>query len=418
MKKFFIVFKFEFSNLVKSKPFIILSLLVIIGMGIAMSYPRISEMIDQAKGEDASVDAEATMAIINDSIHDDAAMLGLISESLSGYDIKQIDGTLEDAKRLIKDEEYGYVLYLAGENEYTLVTESIGLESNITYRINGMLLGNYKAYLMANEGLNESQTTKILTASMDAEVFETGKNQAESFLYTYALLFFLYMIIIIYGQMVATSVATEKSSRAMEVLVTTIDPVRMMFGKVLGIGAAAMCQVGLIVGSGALFFNLNKDYIGGQEIIGSLFNIPTETLITSIILIVIGFFVYAFMYAAVGSLVSRIEDVSTGVLPITFISIGAFMLVMISMVSGNLDSTLMKICTYFPLTSPYALLVRASMTDLGIWQSMWSIGILLITCIVIGYIAAMIYKLGVLMYGKPPKLKEVFKMLRANRKTK
>lgn len=415
MKKFFTVFKFEFFNLVKSKPFIILSVLVVIGIGIAMSYPRISEMIDEGKEADAVVDTDMTMAVINDSVYDDAAMMEALKSNFPDFKLWQIEGTLDDAKQLIKDGEYGYVLHLSGEKGYTLVTETLGLENRITYRINGVLLGNYQIYLMAQKGLDRQQSMDILYTQMDSNVIEMGKNQTESFLYTYILLFFLYMIIIIYGQMVATSVATEKSSRAMEVLVTTIDPIRMMFGKVLGIGAAALCQVAIVVGSGAFFFNLNKEYIGGQEIIGSLFDIPTETLVTSIFLIVIGFFVYAFLYAAVGSLVSRIEDVSSGVLPITFISIGSFMVVMMSMTTGNLDSVLMKICTFFPLTSPYALLVRSSMTNVSMIESIGSIGLLLITAVVIGYIAAMIYKLGVLMYGKPPKLKEVFKLLKTNK---
>ncbi|MEX1376131.1 MAG: ABC transporter permease [Eubacteriales bacterium] len=416
MKKFFTVFKFEFSNLVKSKPFIILSILVVVGMGIAMSYPRISQMIDDAKGDDVPVDAAMTMALINESVYDDDIITGMFASAMPDYEIHKETGSIDDAKQMIKDELYGYVLYLEGENDYTLVTESIGLESSITYRVDGILLDNYKAYLLAQQGLEPDTASQILKASMNADVFETGKNQSESFLYTYILLFFLYMIIIIYGQMVATSVATEKSSRAMEVLVTTIDPVRMMFGKVLGIGAAALCQVAVVVASGAFFFNLNQDYLGGKEIIGTLFNIPTETLVISLILIVLGFFVYAFLYAAVGSLVSRIEDVSSGVLPITFISIGAFMAVMFSMTSGNLDSVLMKIFTYFPLTSPYALLVRMSMTDVGLLEGVGAIALLLVTCIIIGYIAAMIYKLGVLMYGKPPKLKEVFKLLKTNKK--
>jgi len=416
MKKFFTVFKFEFLNLVKSKVFIVLSLIAVIGIGLALSYPRITELINSNKGEETPVDADMTMAVINDSIYSDDDMFSLLQGALPDYRIDKIDTDLDGAKQLIKDEEYGYVIYLDGENDYTLVTESIGLDSSINYRIDGILLSNYKSFLLANEGIEEDRVDAILNATMEAEVFETGKNQASSFSYTYVLLMFLYMIIIIYGQMVATSVATEKSSRAMEVLVTTIDPVRMMFGKVLGIGAAALCQVAIVVGAGVAFFNLNAEYIAGEQMIGTLFSIPAETLIVSVILIVLGFFVYAFLYAAVGSLVSRIEDVSSGVLPITFISIGAFMTVMFSMVNGNLDSILMKICTFFPLTSPYALLVRMSMTDVGIWQSIGAIGLLLVTCIIIGYIAAMIYKLGVLMYGKPPKLKEIFKLLKTNKK--
>ena len=416
MKKFFTVFKFEFSNLIKSKPFIVITLLVVMGIGVAMSYPRIKEMTASSEGEDVTVDTDMTIAVINESVYSDEEILLLMQNSMADYKADLVEGSAGDAVDMIKKGEYGYVLYLSGENEYTITTEAIALESSITYRIDGMLLYNYRAYLLKEKGFTAEEASAVLLSSLQGNLVETGKNQSESFLYTYILLFFLYMIVIVYGQMVATSVATEKSSRAMEVLVTTIDPVRMMFGKVLGIGAGALCQVGIVVGAGAFFFNMNKDYIGGMDIIGTLFNIPTNTLVLSILLIVIGFFVYAFMYAAVGSLVSRIEDVSSGVLPITFISIGAFMVVMMSMTTGNLDSTLMQVCTYFPLTSPYALLVRSSMTDIGLWQSIGAVGLLLVTCIIIGYLAAMIYKLGVLMYGKPPKLKEVFKMLKANKK--
>ncbi len=416
MKKFFTVFKFEFFNLIKSKPFIVITLLVVIGLGVALSYPRISDMMSENQDEETPVDTEMTIAVINESVYSDEQIMALLQSSMADYKSSLVDGSQDDAVDMIKDGAYGYVLFLSGENEYTIVTEAIGLESSITYRIDSMLLYNYRAYLLQEKGFTSDEASAVLLSSMQSNLVETGKSQSESFLYTYILLFFLYMIVIVYGQMVATSVATEKSSRAMEVLVTTIDPVRMMFGKVLGIGAGALCQVGVVVGAGALFFNLNKNYVGGIDIVGSVFDIPLETLILSIILIVIGFFVYAFMYAAVGSLVSRIEDVSSGVLPITFISIGAFMVVMMSMTTGNLDSTLMQVCTYFPLTSPYALLVRSSMTDVGLWQSVGAIGLLLVTCIIIGYLAAMIYKLGVLMYGKPPKIREVFKLLKANKK--
>ena len=94
-----------------------------------------------------------------------------------------------------------------------------------------------------------------------------GKNQRNAFFYTYAMVFLLYFAVILYGQMVAASVASEKSSRAMEVLITTVSPVKMMFGKVLGTGTAALAQLSLIVGSGVLFYNLNTEYWGSNDVI-------------------------------------------------------------------------------------------------------------------------------------------------------
>jgi ABC-2 type transport system permease protein len=122
--------------------------------------------------------------------------------------------------------------------------------------------------------------------------------------------------------------------------------------------------------------------------------------------------VYAFLYAAIGSLASRVEDINTSIMPITFVSVGSFMVVMFSMTSGNVNSVLMKALSWFPLTSPFALLVRSSMSDLSIVESIGAMFILLITSVIIGYIAAGIYKMGVLLYGKPPKIGELFKLMK------
>ena len=141
---------------------------------------------------------------------------------------------------------------------------------------------------------------------MQANIIETGKNQGTSFMHTYVLVMGLYMVIIIYGQLVATSVASEKSSRAMEVLITTVNPVKMMFGKVLGSGFAALCQLLAVIGSGVVFYKLNAEYWGMNNMINTIFNIPTDTIVISVIMFVLGFFVYAFLYAAIGSLASRV----------------------------------------------------------------------------------------------------------------
>ena len=309
-----------------------MTLLVVIGAGIGLSWPRISEMV--SGGKETPVEEGMTLAVINDSVFDDELINSTLQSSMPEYKISIIEGTEDEAREMVKADEYGYILMLDGENQYTLVTKSLGIDNSISYRLDGILLYNYRSYLLNNAGLDAEQSNAVLQAQMEYNLVETGKSQTNSLLYTNMIVIAMYMIIIIYGQMVATSVATEKSSRAMEVLVTTVDPVRMMFGKVLGIGTAALTQVAAIVGSAVLFYNLNTDYLA-TGFISTLFNMPAETIILSVLLVILGFFVYAFLYAAVGSLVSRIEDVSQGVLPITFISIASYTIVMISMPSGN-----------------------------------------------------------------------------------
>ena len=136
-----------------------------------------------------------------------------------------------------------------------------------------------------------------------------------------SMIFALYMVILLYGQMVATNVATEKSSRAMEVLVTSAKPASMMFGKVLASCIAGLVQLVAIFGSALVFYNINKAAWGDNTIIQSIFNIPVDLFVYMLIFFVLGFLIYAFLYGAIGSTASKLEDINTSVMPITFLFI-------------------------------------------------------------------------------------------------
>ncbi len=230
-----------------------------------------------------------------------------------------------------------------------------------------------------------------------------------NFFYTYIMIFALYMVILLYGQMVATNVATEKSSRAMELLVTSVDPTSMMFGKVIASCLAGLLQLLCIFGSAFLLFNLNRELWAGNEIILSIFNIPLGLLLYMLLFFVLGFFLYAFLFGAVGSTASKLEDINTSVLPITMLFVIGFVVVMAGMGSGTVDSTLMRICSYVPFTSPMAMFTRIAMSTVPLYEVVLSVAILAGTVIAVGVVSARIYRVGVLLYGTKPKLGAILK---------
>ena len=122
-----------------------------------------------------------------------------------------------------------------------------------------------------------------------------------------------------------------------------------------------------------------------------------------------------FLYGALGSLANRSEDVNTLVMPVTFLFIIAFFVVMYSMASGSVDTPLITVCSFIPFTSPMAMFIRIAMGTVAGWEIALSVAILVLTTIAVGYLSAAIYRIGVLLYGKPPKLSEVFRMLRRER---
>ena len=127
---------------------------------------------------------------------------------------------------------------------------------------------------------------------------------------------------------------------------------------------------------------------------------------------VLGFFLYAFLYGAVGSTVSKTEDVGTASMPINMAFIVVYMVVLVSLSTGSVDNVPMKILSFFPLTSPMAMFARIAMSTVPFWEIAVSIGLLVAGVAMIGVLAAKIYRVGVLMYGTRPKLPELLKALR------
>ena len=216
----------------------------------------------------------------------------------------------------------------------------------------------------------------------------------------------------LYGQPVATNVASEKSSRAMEVLITSAKPTSMMFGKVFASCIVGFTQLVLVFGLALLLYHINKAQLQ-NPITVSIFDMPVHLFVYMLVFFVPGFLIYAFLYGAIGSTASKLEDISTMVLPVTFLFIIAFMVVLFSMISGNVNSVLMKVFSYIPFTSPMAMFTRICMSTVARYEIFISIIILLSATVGIGVLSAKIYRVGVLLYGTPPKfikmIKEVLK---------
>ena len=195
----------------------------------------------------------------------------------------------------------------------------------------------------------------------------------------------------------------------MELLITSAKPTSMMFGKVIASCLAGFIQIVAVFGSAFVFYNVNKAYWGDNVIIESIFNIPLELLVYMLVFFVLGFLIYAFMYGAIGSTASKLEDINTSVMPITFLFIIAFIVVMSSMGSGNVDNTLMAVCSYVPFTSPIAMFTRICMSTVPWYEIAISIAILIGSTFGIGVLSAKIYRVGVLMYGTTPKIRNIIK---------
>lgn len=412
MKKFNQVMRFEFSNYAKSKPYIIITAILVIVIAVLLSYPRISALFKSGDGDVPQDGGERPVMALADMVYGSDYIVEKITEAFPGNKVVTTGESMDQLKNKVMSGDYASAVVIEAPLKFTYITEAISMYANPTEPIMTILKEQYQLSKITELGLDSAEAADIVNPSVDMTVTETGKSQTQSFIYTYILIYALYMAIMLYGQFVATSVASEKSTRAMELLITSANPMSLMFGKIIGTGLAGLMQFGIIFGSAFLFYNLNSDLWAGNAVIQMIFNIPLDMLLYVLLFFVIGFFLYSFVYGALGSLASRTEDVGASIMPVTFMAMIALFVVIFGMSSGKLDSPLMVACSYIPFTSPMAMFTRIAMSNVAPAEIIASVAIALGSTIGVGILSAAIYRVGILMYGKPPKLGVLIKTLR------
>lgn len=241
-----------------------------------------------------------------------------------------------------------------------------------------------------------------------------------SFAISFALSILLFMAIILYGQWVAFSVAEEKNSRVMEVVLAAATPFQLLTGKVVGVGGLALVQyVVVLVPSAAVL--LFQDRIAGFVLGtgGSSASLPTGLSLPVLavfgVMFVLGFALYAVLYAGAASLVSRQEDVNQIVAPLTIVSVGGYL---VASYAGTglipIDSPLVVIASFIPFFSPYLMLTRMGQNAASPVEVVVAIALLALFIPVALWVAARLYRSGVLLYGQRPTPRTLFRALRGS----
>lgn len=410
MKEFFIVLRFEFLNFFKNKAFIISTAILTAMIIIGLSFPTIkATFFGDDKTEDGSPIEE----------QEDIGDFGYIDSTDGKVDIdilKQnfIAGKLKEfiSKKDLENEvnkgniEAGFIL------EDPLKYKNIIKNNEMMDFGGGMfeeaLMETYRIKGFESLGINYNEVEGLIRPEIQSDTVVLGKDSANNFAYTYILIFGLYFMILMYGQLIASGVASEKSNRAMEVLVTSTDSKNLIFGKVMAGALAGFAQFFAVIAVGMITYQFNR--AAWDKSLDFLFKIPADVLLNFALFGILGYLFYAFIYGALGALVSRTEDISASATPITIIFVGVFFIAMNGM--QNTEGILLKVASFVPFSSFMAMFVRVSMGSVKLWEVILSLGILSVSTILIGILASKIYRMGTLRYGNPVKLKDALKSLK------
>ena len=418
MKQFGTILKFELNSYFKNKVFVGITLFLAAAIAAVMFFPRIKESIE---GKETQTETAETGSSIEGMIlfstggagtENAEAIRQALDQAFTDYAVCLTEDGIEQIKEKVVSGEAECAFVMNGTLSYTYYVNNLSLYDRNTEIADEIFSTVHGIETLTASGMTYEEAGAALTAPVTHETESLGKDQMKNVFYTYIMIFALYMVILLYGQMVATNVATEKSSRAMELLITSAKPVNMMFGKVIASCLAGFIQLLAVFGSAIIFYSMNKSYWGDSMIIESVFGMPADLLIYMLIFFVLGFFIYAFLFGAIGSTASKVEDINTSVMPLTLLFVAGFLVVMFSMQGGSVDSLLMRICSYVPFTSPMAMFTRIAMSTVPFYEIALSIAVLIISVIGVGVVSAKIYRVGVLLYGTKPKISAIIKAIR------
>ena len=418
MKKFWTVFEFEISSYLKNKSFMITTIVITVLLFGATFLPSIFDMsnllgtntgavTEEQKDEEEESDSKIGIVDGNGYFADPS----MLKEAFGDTEFLVME-TEDELKKAVQSEmvEAGFIVEDDLHYRYLILNREMYDDNQMIFE--EILEMVHKQVYCATNNLDYEKMMTEYEAPVNCEEEILGKDAEDNFWYCYVLVILIFMIIILHGVMIATSVTTEKSNRSVEVLVTSVDSTVLLFGKVFAGALMALAQTGLILGAALVGYRLNQEAWGHK--LDMLLAIPGSVLVAFAVFGIGGFLFYAFLYGAMGALVSKTEDINKTAGTIQMVITIVYVLVLTQLY--NPQGIIIKVCSYLPISSYSAMFVRIGMGQVEMWEIVVSAVILYASIFGTGWLAAKIYRMGTLRYGNPIKFTVAIKNLRADKK--
>lgn len=402
----------EFFQRVSRKSFIITTILMPILMIGLMAAPALIMMVSTpSQKEIAVIDFSGMIAPTlqnSQSVHITAYAPGTSTDTLEAN--KNIFGVLVIGEDIIKNP--------SSISLRTHEASSIELESNLSQQISSTIEDirlRELGYDNIRQILDDTKANVVITTERIGQ--EKSTSSMVSFFIGIAMTFILYMFLLIYGQMVMTSIIEEKNNRVLEIVVSSVSPTKLMLGKILGIGLVATVQIliwGILICSVSAWLmpSLTSMVTGNDiELMSVLSQLGDTGYIISLfayllLFLIGGFLFYSAIFAAIGSAVDNIQDAgqlqSIVIIPIM---LG---LIMAMSVANDPNSTLAFWLSVIPFTSPMVMLARIPF-GISTGEIILALVVLYVSTMLVVCLAAKIYRVGIFMYGKKPNLRELIR---------
>ncbi|MFC5602386.1 ABC transporter permease [Sporosarcina koreensis] len=414
MREFWIIFKQAFTTKAKAKSFIITTSIMIAAIFLLANMPKLIDTVKHVTGGDAK---DVLYVVDTSGVLVDRLKAQLETED-SGIKIETTGKSEKELTDQVTSKEIDSFLTVSVDEQGTIhanyTTMSL-MDFSLPGRIQDALQSMQTEMKAEELNLSGAQVQTLFTPIQfeQKNVSPSAKSEEEVMtaqILVYILMFVIYFSVIMYSSMIAMDVANEKSSRVMEILISSVSPVKHMFAKVLGIGSLGILQIAIYGITGYIAFKTSAAEVpGGFTDYFSLKNVSVSTLVYAAVFFILGYFLYATLAALLGSLVSRTEDVQQMIMPMSLLIVAAFIIAVTGL--SNPEIGYVTYASYFPFFAPLVMFLRVGMLELPMWEPLVSIAIMLLTIFILGWFGARVYRGGVLMYGPSRSLKDIGKAI-------
>lgn len=403
MTKLKTVFNFELLGMIQKKSLIVATAIMCVITLLLTSIPTFMVWFggegteEEADGGNGGAGDEYTLVYENDELR----------ESLSPVLGEETYSSEEELRDAVQNEEVASGFVVEDYNRYTYISFDSTAFSAEQMSFESQLEVLNENRLFDEDGIDSQRVREILNQPIEQETVFLGKDSGSGTAIAFGVLITMYLLILLYGANVATSVAREKDSRTMELLITSSNPRTLILGKVGAVGLTGILQVASIILFAVIGFMLNRGNYP-EFLIDMLQGTMTiDVVLVYILFSVLGYILYLFIYAALGSLVSKVEDVNSAVTPITFLFVLAYFAA--TFATNAPDNTIVKVTSFIPFISLFTMPIRYMLTSVPIASLLISSAIMVITVVLFAALSIHIYKFGALNYGNRLKFKDVIK---------
>lgn len=412
MKKILIVLKYELKEYFSNKAFMGLTiLLAVLGAG-ALFLPRFVDMSGitgvkitggESSGEETA-EGEKELFLYADEA-------GIVQEEVLARMFPEADwreAGAEEIKAAVEAKEAQAGFVVTGKTQYEYYVFNKPMTDHNTMVFEQAMKLFYRMDYCSSAGWDLDEITAMYDVPITVEEQVLNKDSGSNYWYCYVLIIIVFMLIVYYGQMIAVSVTNEKSNRAIEVLVTSTSPNSLLFGKVLAGAIGGVFQLGVLLGAVLVSYQVNREQWGGM--LDMFLHIPAEVLLAFAFFGLGGYLFYAFLYGAMGALVSKTEDISKSASGLMVIVMVVYFFSLVQLT--NIDGTVIKVLSFLPVSSYSTMFARIGMGTVAAWEIIVSFLILAVSIVAAGILGAKLYRMGTLRYGNPIKFSKALKDLK------